>query len=112
MVYGIYSFRFAYLISVGFIAYVVRTKRRILYGIIELSFAFVTLWMFIPIDATAPYGFAGSNIQWLGSAGSIYVAVRALDNIEVGLRPHAKAHEWLDWVLSFFDNPRILLRGE
>jgi hypothetical protein len=64
------------LIGLSGLLYVLRDKRRFLYGTVEFSFAISTVW-FVLRDATLPKPHQGLTV----ALGATYVLVRAFDNL-------------------------------
>jgi len=85
----------------GAFSYLVRCRLRIIYGVIEICASVY----FVNLALSDVAGSASSlATDMLSLAGGIYVAVRALDNIENGLRADfPRVHQ--RWRFFFFGDP-------
>ncbi len=67
------------ILGAGF--YWLREKRRLLYGLIEVCFAVVSIWHAVGLAIVDPS-------QWLLMLAAVYVLVRGLDNLFLGYKAY------------------------
>lgn len=77
----------------GPVMYLVRSRYRAIYGLLEVAVAFlIVIITFFPLSgvsllADGPSAAGSILVQAAGALGGIYVMVRGLDNINEGLPP-------------------------
>jgi hypothetical protein len=80
-------------VTIGLLFYVLRCRRQLAYGLIELGFALAVIVLtFYPQTNYLLLEGGPSWLGWLlsksvGTSAGIYVMVRGLDNIDKGLSP-------------------------
>jgi hypothetical protein len=92
----IYLFLSCTAIIVAAMAYSVRVKRRLLYGIIEIGIGVTAIFL----SSIRPEQPSISTI--VGTAGGIYIVIRGFDNMNTALREGGKLRIIFDRVINFF----------
>lgn len=83
-------------LAIGACFFVLRSKARGVYALIEISVAFATAWM-----SVLKLRSQGEMNVWLGFAGAVYLAVRGLENTTVARKEGAWPWRSSFWIAAY-----------
>jgi hypothetical protein len=98
-------------IWLGLCMYILRSRHRLAYGILELVIAVgFLMFSFYHLAGAIVFHSSPTGVIFVASAerrytaliaaaGAVYVFVRGMDNIGEGLKPYPKALAWWRWIL-------------
>jgi len=88
-------------LTIGLLLFKLRSSARIHYGLTEIMFGMLSV-----LATTSPIGQSGNSIQVLQIGAGIYIVVRGLDNLKIGLDAAPTHSMWGLWNLVFSNNDR------